>query len=88
MKEYINLLMGLIAGLSLTFLNNSIVHESLNNIFTLFDPTNFDYIFISGFILRIIIILSGIGVFITITLFVFNIKKIPKTLFKKAIIIL
>ena len=36
MKEYINLLMGLIAGLSLTFLNNSIVHESLNNIFTLF----------------------------------------------------
>ena len=37
MKEYINLLMGLIAGLSLTFLNNSIVHESLNNIFTLFD---------------------------------------------------
>ncbi|MDU4936035.1 MAG: hypothetical protein E6X43_12065 [Peptostreptococcaceae bacterium] len=83
MKEYINLLMGLIAGLSLTFLNNSIVHESLNNIFTLFDPTNFDYIFISGFILRIIIILSGIGVFITITYSCLILRKSLKHCLKK-----
>ena len=83
MKEYINLLMGLIAGLSLTFLNNSIVHESLNNIFTLFDPTNFDYIFISGFILRIIIILSDIGVFITITYSCLILRKSLKYCLKK-----
>ncbi|MBC5995372.1 hypothetical protein H8923_01250 [Romboutsia hominis] len=67
MKEYINLLMGLTAGLVLTFLNNSTVHESLNIIFTFFDPTNLEYIFISGFISKLIIILSFTGIFITIT---------------------
>ena len=41
MKEHIDLIMGLVAGLALTFLNNDAVHDSISYVFTLFDPKNF-----------------------------------------------
>ena len=66
MDKYIDLTMGLVVGLALTFLNNNIVHDSVNCIFTLFDPANLDFIFISGWISRFIIMISFIGIFITI----------------------
>lgn len=75
MKEYLNLVMGLVAGLALTFLNNNIVHDSLNSIFTLFDPTNLDFIFISSWISRFIIIISFMGIFITIVYSFLILKK-------------
>lgn len=78
MKEYTDLIMGLVAGLALTFLNNNIVHDSLNSIFTLFDPTNFDFMFISGWISRFIIMMSFIGIFITITYSFLILKKTLK----------
>lgn len=78
MKEYIDLVMGLVAGLALTFLNNSIVHDSLNCIFTLFDPTNLDFIFISCWVSRIIIMISFMGIFITITYAFLILKKALK----------
>ena len=78
MKEYIDLTMGLIAGLALTFLNNSIVHDSLNCIFTLFDPTNIDFVFISGWVSRFIIMISFIGIFITIAYSFLILKKTLK----------
>lgn len=40
MQKYGDLIMGLISGIILTALNNSIVQGSLTSIFTLFDPTN------------------------------------------------
>lgn len=78
MKEYLNLVMGLVAGLALTFLNNNIVHDSLNSIFTLFDPTNLDFIFISSWISRFIIIISFMGIFITIVYSFLILKKTLK----------
>ena len=50
MKEYRDLIMGLVAGLALTFLNNNGVHDSLSYIFTLFDPTNFKFLFLARWI--------------------------------------
>ena len=35
MKEHIDLIMGLVAGLALTFLNNDAVHDSISYVFTL-----------------------------------------------------
>ena len=78
MKEYIDLIMGLVAGLALTFLNNNIVHDSLNCILTLFDPTNLDFMFISGWASRIIIMISFIGIFITIYYSFLILKKTLK----------
>ena len=78
MKEYLNLVMGLVAGLALTFLNNNIVHDSLNSIFTLFDPTNLDFIFISSWISRFIIIISFMVIFITIVYSFLILKKTLK----------
>ena len=43
MKEHIDLIMGLVAGLALTFLNNDAVHDSISYVFTLFDPKNFKF---------------------------------------------
>lgn len=65
MKEYIDLVMGLIAGLALTFLNNSAVHDSISYVFTLLDPTDFKFLFISRWISTFTIIISFIGIFIT-----------------------
>ena len=78
MKEYLNLIMGLVAGLALTLLNNNIVHSSLNSIFTLFDPTNTDFIFILSWISRFIIMISFVGIFITIAYSFLILKKALK----------
>ena len=67
MKEYIDLIMGLVAGLALIFLNNYIVHDSLSYIFTLLDPTNFKFLFIGRWISTFIYMISLIGIFITVT---------------------
>lgn len=67
MNEYIDLIMGLVAGLALTFLNNNGVHDSLSYIFTLFDPTNFKFVFIAGWISTFIYMISFIGIFVTVT---------------------
>ncbi|WP_252244868.1 hypothetical protein [Clostridium sp. VAP33] len=68
MQKYSDLIMGLICGIILTLLNNDIVHGSLGSIFTLFDPTNLSSIsmLLISWSSRLIIILSFIGIFITI----------------------
>ena len=43
MKEHIDLIMGLVAGLALTFLNNDAVHDSISYVFTLFDPKTLNF---------------------------------------------
>ena len=79
MKEYLNSIMGLVAGLALTLLNNNnIVHSSLNSIFTLFDPTNTDFIFILSWISRFIVMISFVGIFITIAYSFLILKKALK----------
>ncbi len=68
MQKYSDLIMGLICGIILTLLNNDIVHGSLGSIFTIFNPTNLSSIsmFLISWSSRLIIILSFIGIFITI----------------------
>lgn len=83
MKEYLNLIMGLVAGLALTLLNNNIVRSSLNSIFTLFDPTNTDFIFISSWVSRFIVMISFVGIFITIVYSFLILKKVLKEWMKK-----
>lgn len=69
MQKYSELIMGLISGIVLTFLNNGIVHQSLINIFTLFNPSNNSKIslFLVQWPFRLIVFLSFIGIIITIT---------------------
>ena len=66
MKEYIDLIMGLVAGLALTFLNNNAVHNCISYVFTLFDPKNFKFVFIGSWISTAIFIISFIGIFVTV----------------------
>jgi len=66
MKEYIDLIMGLVAGLALTLLNNNAVHDSISYVFTLFDPKNFKFLFIGSWISTVIYIVSFIGIFVTV----------------------
>ena len=66
MKEYIDLVMGLVAGLALTFLNNSLVHDSISYVFTLLDSTDFKFLFIASWISGFVFMISFIGIFITI----------------------
>ncbi|MGL5381272.1 hypothetical protein [Clostridium sp.] len=66
MKEYIDLVMGLVAGLALTFLNNSSVHDSISYVFTLLDPTDFKFMFISSWISGFVFMISFIGIFVSI----------------------
>ena len=67
LKEYIDLIMGLVAGLALTFLNNNAVHDSLSYIFTLFDPTNFKFLSMASWISTFIYMIFFIGIFVTVT---------------------
>lgn len=75
MKEYIDLIVGLVAGLALTFLNNNGVHDSINYVFTLFDPKNFKFLFIGRWISMVIYIISFIGIFVTVTYSFLILKK-------------
>lgn len=71
MQKYSNLIMGLVCGIVLTFLNNEIVHNSLISIFSLFNPVTVGNSKVSLFLVqwssRLINLLSFIGIFITLT---------------------
>lgn len=80
MQKYSDLIMGLICGIILTLLNNDIVHGSLGSIFTIFNPTNLSSIsmFLISCSSRLIIILSFIGIFITIIYSILILIKVIK----------
>ncbi len=80
MQKYSDLIMGLICGIILTLLNNDIVHGSLGSIFTIFNPTNLSSIsmFLISWSSRLIIILSFIGIFITIIYLILILIKVIK----------
>ena len=78
MKEHIDLIMGLVAGLALTFLNNDAVHDSISYVFTLFDPKNFKFLFIGSWMSTVIYIISFIGIFVTVAYSFLILKKILK----------
>ena len=75
MKEYIDSVMGLVAGMALIFLNNSSVHDSISYVFTLFDSTNFRFLFIARWISSFILMISFVGIFITIVYSLLILKK-------------
>lgn len=78
MEKYTDLIMGLISGIVLMFLNNDIVNDSVGSIITLFNPINKNKVtlFLVCWGARIITIISFIGVIITITSSFLILKKI------------
>ena len=78
MKEHIDLIMGLVAGLALTFLNNEAVHDSISYVFTLFDPKNFKFLFIGSWMSTVIYIISFIGIFVTVAYSFLILRKLLK----------
>jgi hypothetical protein len=78
MKEHIDLIMGLVAGLALTFLNNDAVHDSISYVFTLFDPKNFKFLFIGSWMSTVIYIISFIGIFVTVAYSFLILRKLLK----------
>lgn len=78
MKEYEELIVGLVVGLALTFLNNSIVHDSISCVFTLLDPKDFKFLFIGRWISVGIYIISFIGIFVTLAYSFLILKKLLK----------
>ena len=78
MKEHIDLIMGLVAGLALTFLNNDAVHDSMSYVFTLFDPKNFKFLFIGSWMSTVIYIISFIGIFVTVAYSFLILRKLLK----------
>ena len=78
MKEHIDLIMGLVAGLALTFLNNDAVHDSISYVFTLFDPRNFKFLFIGSWMSTVIYIISFIGIFVTVAYSFLLLRKLLK----------
>ena len=78
MKEHIDLIMGLVAGLALTFLNNDAVHNSISYVFTVFDPKNFKFLFIGSWMSTIIYIISFIGIFVTVAYSFLILRKLLK----------
>ena len=78
MKEHIDLIMGLVAGLALTFLNNDAVHNSISYVFTLFDPRNFKFLFIGSWMSTVIYIISFIGIFVTVAYSFLILRKLLK----------
>ena len=81
MKEHIDLIMGLVAGLALTFLNNDAVHDSISYVFTLFDPKNFKFLFIGSWMSTVIYIISFIGIFVTVAYSFLILRKLLKNHF-------
>ena len=78
MKEHIDLIMGLVAGLALTFLNNDAVHDSISYVFTLFDPKDFKFLFIGSWMSTVIYIISFIGIFVTVAYSFLILRKLLK----------
>ena len=78
MNEHIDLIMGLVAGLALTFLNNDAVHDSISYVFTLFDPKNFKFLFIGSWMSTVIYIISFIGIFVTVAYSFLILRKLLK----------
>ena len=78
MKEHIDLIMGLVAGLALTFLNNDAVHDSISYVFILFDPKNFKFLFIGSWMSTVIYIISFIGIFVTVAYSFLILRKLLK----------
>ena len=78
MKEHIDLIMGLVVGLALTFLNNDAVHDSISYVFTLFDPRNFKFLFIGSWMSTVIYIISFIGIFVTVAYSFLILRKLLK----------
>ena len=78
MKEHIDLIMGLVAGLALTFLNNDAVHNSISYVFTVFDPKNFKFLFIGSWMSTVIYIISFIGIFVTVAYSFLILRKLLK----------
>ena len=78
MKEHIDLIMGLVAGLALTFLNNDAVHDSISYVFTLFDTKNFKFLFIGSWMSTVIYIISFIGIFVTVAYSFLILRKLLK----------
>ena len=78
MKEHIDLIMGLVAGLALTFLNNDAVHDSISYVFTLFEPRNFKFLFIGSWMSTVIYIISFIGIFVTVAYSFLILRKLLK----------
>jgi len=78
MQKYLNLLMGLVSGLVLMFLNNEIVRKSIITIGMQFDPVSPISIFIIDWLSRIVILLSFIGIFITIIYAILILKRALK----------
>ena len=78
MKEHIDLIMGLVAGLALTFLNNDAVHDSISYVFTLFDPKNLKFLFIGSWMSTVIYIISFIGIFVTVAYSFLILRKLLK----------
>ena len=78
MKEHIDLIMGLVAGLALTFLNNDAVHDSISYVFTLFDPKNFKFLFIGSWMSTVIYIISFIVIFVTVAYSFLILRKLLK----------
>lgn len=78
MEKYTDLIMGLISGIVLMFLNNDIVNDSVGSILTLFNPINTNKVtlFLVCWGARIITIISFIGAIITITSSFLILKKI------------
>lgn len=82
MKEYNNLIMGLISGLALMILDNKIARTSITLIITLFNPANTSPFigFLHTWSLRLITLLSFLGVIIVIMCSLFIIFKVYKKL--------
>ena len=78
MKEHIDLILGLVSGLALTFLNNDAVHDSISYVFTLFDPKNFKFLFIGSWMSTVIYIISFIGIFVTVAYSFLILRKLLK----------
>lgn len=80
MSDNKNYVLGLICGISLIFLNSSIVNNTINLIFTLFDPTNVNSI--SLFLIKIcsftVTGLSFIGILVTIYYIVLILRNLIK----------
>lgn len=78
MRKYSELILGLISGIVLTFLNNELIHETIVSIFTLFNSVTDSKIslFLVKWSSRFIILLSFIGIIITITYLLLILKNI------------
>ncbi|WP_195964726.1 hypothetical protein [Clostridium cuniculi] len=78
MQKYSELMLGLISGIVLTFLNNELVHGTLISVFTLFNPVNDSKVslFLVQWSSILIIFLSFIGIIITITYLLLILKTI------------